>query len=256
MTSIQDSIKHDLHKDPRELEREADSARTHLERTLEALEDRLSPGAMADQVMRAVRRNGGEFGSNLATQVRNNPLPTLLVSAGLTWLMASSKSAPERTAGRNGGPSVGERASSAVGSAKHAAGRLSERTRGTAAGVRESAGEAAGAMRDAGSRLAHSTRSGAQELRDGWSYMNREHPLVLGALAVAAGAAMAAWLPPTETEDEWLGEASDDAKARASEELKHRADQAKDAAADMADSARKKAGDTGESEDRPAARRP
>ena len=216
MSSIQDGIKHDLHKDPRELEREADMARSQLERTLEALEERLSPGAIVDQVMRVVRQNGGEFGSNLAAQVRNNPLPTLLVSAGLTWLMASSKSAPEPR--MNGGPSVGERASSVAGSAKHAAGRLSDQARGTVAGVRDSASDAAEAVRDAGSRLAHSTRSGAHELRDGWSYMNREHPLVLGALAVAAGAAMAAWLPPTETEDEWLGEASDDAKGRASDE--------------------------------------
>lgn len=182
MTAVKENTKHDPHKDLRELEREADSARTDLEHTLEALEQRLSPGAMADQLMRAVRRNGGEFGSNLAAQVQNNPLPTVLMSAGLIWLMASSKRAPQRRFDGGGGPSLGDRAASAAGSVKQAAHRAGDGARDAAAGVRGTAG----AVRHAGSNLAASARTGAHDLRDGWSYMNQEHPLVLGALAVAA----------------------------------------------------------------------
>lgn len=236
MNATNESIKHDLRKDPRELEREADSARADLEHTLEALEERLAPGALVEQVIRAVRHNGGEFSTNLATQVRNNPVPTLLVSAGLTWLMAASKHAPERRFDGNGGASirssmsaVGDRTSAAAGSARDAAHRVSERARG-----------AAGAVRGAGSRALASTRSGAHDLREGWSHMNREHPLVLGALAVAAGAAMAAWLPSTQREDEWIGDASDDAKSRAGDEVKRRAGEAREAVEDAADSVRQR----------------
>lgn len=248
MSSLNESMKGDLKKDPRALEREADNARSELEHTLEALEHRLSPGAILDQVMRVARQNGGEFGSNLATQVRNNPLPTLLVSAGLTWLMAASKSAPERRVDSNGGAGISERASSAAGSAKHAAHRLSDRALGTA-----------GSVRDAGARAAHSARAGAYDLREGVSNASREHPLVLGALAVATGAALAAWLPPTEAEDEWIGEASDDAKSRAREEARQRTDQVKGAAAEAAEAVREtsQSGNAraGGPEDRPAARR-
>ena len=229
MSSLNQSMKEDLHKDPRALEREADVARTELEHTLEALEQRLSPGAIVDQVMRLARQNGGEFGSNLVTQVRNNPLPTLLVSAGLTWLMAASKRAPEPRIGGNGSPGVAERASSVAGSARDAAHRLSDRARGTA-----------GSIRHAGSRMAHSARTGAYDLREGVSNASREHPLVLGALAVATGAAIAAWLPPSEAEDEWIGEASDDAKSRVKEEARDRMEQAKGLAAEAADTVREK----------------
>jgi len=39
--------------------------------------------------------------------------------------------------------------------------------------------------------------------------MLNEQPLVLGAVGVALGAAIAAAVPRTRAEDEWLGEASD-----------------------------------------------
>lgn len=230
MTAMKEGIKHDLRKDPRDLEREADTARADLERTLEALEERLAPGALAEQVIRAVRQNGSEFGSNLAAQVRTNPLPTLLASAGLTWLMAASKGAPAQGRVGDGEARLSDRESAAAKSARHAAHRVSD-----------GAHDTADAMRAAGTKVADSTRSGAQNLHQRWSYMNQEHPLVIGALAVAVGAAMAAWMPRTETEDEWLGDASDDVKARAGDELEKRVEEAGESAAGTADSVRQPA---------------
>lgn len=253
MSAMSESIKHDMHKDLRELEREADSARAELEHTLEELEQRLSPGAMVERVMRVVSHNGGEFGNNLAAQVRNNPLPTVLVSAGLMWLMASSRSAPRPRFDGSTDPSMRDRASSTADSMKHAAHRVTDGARDAAAGVRSTAG----AIRDAGSTVAASTRTGAHEIREGWTYMHREHPLVLGALAVAAGAAMGALLPPTEREDEWIGDASDDAKSRVRDEAKRLAGQAREAAADTAEPVRQQADsvrDPNATDERPDAR--
>lgn len=220
-----ESMKADMHKDPRELEHEADQARNHMEHTLDVLQRRLSPGELLDQVIRTIRQNGGDFGSNLATQVRNNPLPTLLTSAGLTWLIAASSRPPEHDyeygygEGSSAGRSVRDRASSAAASAHEKADHLRDaayRTR---------------------SRLSHGSRRSAESVRDGYEYLLHEQPILLGALAVATGAAIGALLPATETEDRLMGETRDETVERLKREGERRTEQAKTAAADVAESA-------------------
>jgi hypothetical protein len=87
--------------------------------------------------------------------------------------------------------------------------------------------------------VAHASREGARGVRDGYSYLSQEQPLVLGAIAVAAGAAIGALLPATDAEDRWLGDASDDATDRLKREGRRRADEAKAAAAHTAEAARR-----------------
>lgn len=53
---------------------------------------------------------------------------------------------------------------------------------------------------------------------------------------------MAAWMPATEREDEWIGEASDDAKSRVGDEATRLAGKAREAAADAADHVRQRSG--------------
>lgn len=69
-----------------ELEREVRESRAELERTLDAIQDRLSPGQLVDQVTRYLRDNGGEFAHNLGETVKRNPVPAVLVGAGLAWM--------------------------------------------------------------------------------------------------------------------------------------------------------------------------
>jgi hypothetical protein len=69
-------------------------------------------------------------------------------------------------------------------------------------------------------------------MTEGYGYLWREQPLVLGAIAVAAGAALAALLPSTAAEDSLLGATSDAAKSRLKREAEVRADRLRDVAED------------------------
>jgi hypothetical protein len=80
-------------------------------------------------------------------------------------------------------------------------------------------GLAAGA--DAARRRAVDTggqlKGGASSAGNAVAELLRQQPLVGGAIAFAIGAALASALPPTEQEDELVGETADEVKARASE---------------------------------------
>ena len=66
-------------------------SRADVERTLDAIQDRLSPGQLVDQVARYMRDNGGEFVRNFGDTVRQNPVPVVLVGVGLAWMMLGSR---------------------------------------------------------------------------------------------------------------------------------------------------------------------
>ncbi len=77
--------------DPAQIERELGETRSRLGGHLDALQNRLSPGQLLDDVMAQLRSNGGaEFGRNLLDSVRANPLPAALTGVGLAWMMASN----------------------------------------------------------------------------------------------------------------------------------------------------------------------
>ena len=63
-------------KSPEEVEREVQQSRAKVEDTLEAIQERLSPGQMFEQVVDYMRSsNGNDFLRNLGTMVRDNPVP-------------------------------------------------------------------------------------------------------------------------------------------------------------------------------------
>jgi hypothetical protein len=78
-------------KSSAELEREVRQQRADVERTLDAIQDRLSPGQLVDEAMNYLREgSGGEFFRNLGTSVKQNPVPIVLIGVGVAWMMASS----------------------------------------------------------------------------------------------------------------------------------------------------------------------
>ena len=285
MSATMTDLKADIHKDPDELKREADQARDALEDTLYELEQRLSPSALVDRVMMAVKENAGDFGTNLLSQVRNNPVPTVLSSVGLAWLMAASKRPPPRAGAGSG---LGERwssrmraaresaddasdavrgaadrASSAYHSATDAASSAYQSTAGAASSAYHTAADAASSAyrtaadttTDAANRVADTTRAaadsvlrasrgGMQSVSECYTYLRSEQPLVLGAIAIVAGAALGALLPATRAENEWVGDASAAAKERLKGEARRRMDDVKEAVANVAEAARQSPGET------------
>ena len=71
-----------------QIEREVEATRANVEDTVEALKDKMSIGQMVDEASRYFGDKGGsQLVSNLGTQIRDNPLPLLLIGAGVAWLM-------------------------------------------------------------------------------------------------------------------------------------------------------------------------
>ena len=144
------------------LEREAEAARAELAASLDELRARLTPGQVLDQLVGQARnRAPGQFIGNLGHQVRDNPIPATLMGAALVWLMLGTR----RSHGDGQRP---------------------------IADVPAASGDAApgtGATDDSRRRSDGSGRN----LLEIW----REHPLVLGCLGMALGAALGAVLPPT-----------------------------------------------------------
>lgn len=187
----------DHYKDPATLEHEVDEVRAHLEETVDRLSHRLSPGELLDRALGYTREHGGEMAHQLGRQVKYNPVPMLLTGIGLTWLMSAS--AERHAPARRSGSDAMERLSESAGS-----------VRDKARSARQSLGEQA-------SDLRHTVRDRAESAQRSFEHLLHDQPLVAGALGVALGAAIGALLPSTDTEDEWMGEASDRVKQNARE---------------------------------------
>jgi hypothetical protein len=243
MNRMTDDFRTDSRKDPAQLEREIDATRAELLGTLEQLEHRLSPGDLLNTVLSRVRRDGGEFAGNLGNSVKDHPVPALLASIGIAWMMAANGRHHEPNAARstgagNGGRRVRESADrmrerwqGAKESMKHG----SDAVRHGVAGTRSSVSASAGSMRRRAKRMSSAAGRGADRARSGMDYLWHEQPLILGAIGLAAGVIAGAALPPTEEEDRAFGALRD-----------RTLDKAKAAGADTAREAREKVGDAAE----------
>jgi hypothetical protein len=91
----------DATSEPDRIERDLEHTRARMDSHLNALQDRLSPGQILDDLMNYFRGSeGADFARNLMDSVRGNPLPAALTGIGLTWLMASN-TRPQTLAGGN-----------------------------------------------------------------------------------------------------------------------------------------------------------
>ena len=189
-----DDEQHDGTKSPERLEREVDQARARLGRTASELSDRLSPGELIDQALGMAREHGGEFGRNLGSQVKNNPLPMILTSVGISWMMMSSgnKAAAHAQASFDTGKDSNGRGF------KNAIGESVTKSRDKAAAVGDRVQGATADVKDT-----------AQHARESLVKFYRDQPLLAGSLGIAIGAALGALVPPTEMEDGIFGDVSD-----------------------------------------------
>ena len=76
--------------DPAAIERELRHTRARVDRTIDEIQDRLSPGQLLDEGLRYFRQGPADylstFGSNLGQSVRDNPLPVAMIGLGVAWL--------------------------------------------------------------------------------------------------------------------------------------------------------------------------
>jgi hypothetical protein len=90
------------------LERQSERSRGRVADLIDELRERVVPSEMVDQFIDLSGDGAtGDFVRNLSQQVRRNPLPYVLIGAGLAWLMFSERNvrpvqAKRAPAGRNG----------------------------------------------------------------------------------------------------------------------------------------------------------
>ncbi|TNM64995.1 DUF3618 domain-containing protein [Aliirhizobium smilacinae] len=72
-----------------DIQREIDADRQRIGSRIDAIQERMSPGQLIDEVMAYAKGSGGgEYVSNLGQAVKTNPIPVALMGVGLAWLMA------------------------------------------------------------------------------------------------------------------------------------------------------------------------
>jgi len=139
--------------------------------------------------------SAGDLTRSLSSAIQTHPLPAALIGMGLVWLFGGGKSLISAGGGETDVSDVTKRASSNA----------------TSFGA-------------SNSRAFAAAQSNIADLMD-------RQPLVLGAIGLSVGAAMAAALPSTAVEADLLGQASADLQARTREI----ADKVTDRAVDLAD---------------------
>lgn len=217
-----------MNRSSEEIEREVEATRSGLDRTMEALKEKMTPGQLLDEAMNSLRGSGAsDMVRNLGSQVRDNPLPLAMIGAGMAWLMMGrghhdgrsertsfNGSWPDdysyETAGMEDGADAD--GSSLKDKAAHAASRVAGAARSGASRTAEAASSARSRAHDARQRLSsaaetarHRAADYGQRAQHGFMDTLEREPLLIGALGVAVGAALAAALPATRAEDRYVG---------------------------------------------------
>jgi ElaB/YqjD/DUF883 family membrane-anchored ribosome-binding protein len=81
-------------KSSADIQREIDVDRERIEARIGAIQERMSPGQLVDEVLAYAKGSGGgEYVSNLGKALKANPLPVALMGVSLAWLMAKQGTA-------------------------------------------------------------------------------------------------------------------------------------------------------------------
>src|SRR6185295_19748487 len=80
----------------RDYSREADATRQRISRTVDELTDRLTVGQVLDEVLGYAKGGGGTMASAFTRAARENPIPSLLVSAGCMMFLSERLGLPRR----------------------------------------------------------------------------------------------------------------------------------------------------------------
>jgi len=191
-------------RDPEQLERNADQIRADLDRTLDALERKLSPSQLLDRSLAYLREHSGELTRSVGDTVRRNPVPIMLAVAGIGWLVASTLRGHD-----SDDDTFGDESPYADRAARQS--RFHDRVQA----ARERIDTSRAAAADKFVRAADVTRERARHTQYEVVAAIERRPILFGSLAVAIGALIAAVIPATEYEDRIVGQVRDRAVERA-----------------------------------------
>jgi len=213
--------------------------RLHPKGLLDHALDFLQYGGTRDQA----RETAQALGHRVVESTRDNPLPAMLIGAGVGWIAWNMQhtAGPQLQQGagkaQSTASSVRESVSQAVGKVKESAQSAMESTREQAEHVRAGISESAQGGREGAEQAQQRARQGyergSQTARD----LVTEHPLAMGIAALAGGILAGLAFPPSRTENRLMGEQSEELKQQAAEQAKQSSEEAKLAAEQAAQKA-------------------
>jgi hypothetical protein len=207
--------------------------------------------------MNNVSEKGSDFIRDLGDAARKNPVSAALIGMGILWLFTGNRPVERasnfvrtgldripdaagdafdaaRSTIRSGSDAIGERVAS-----------TKDVMRDGASGALDNAARYSREYANAASEYVSSVPGASAEIfdtvRSNLSDVFRTQPLALGAIGLAIGAGIAAALPATELEAEYLGETSDTVKAKASEFAEETADRVTKVAGNVLEAAAQEA---------------
>jgi uncharacterized phage infection (PIP) family protein YhgE len=204
--------------------------------------------------MTEVLERGSSFVRDLGDAARENPVSAALIGMGVLWLFGGGAVAIARSTDRTPDDDwMSDRAgglSRARGAAMDSGAKLGANVMSAAERLKANASAAVGNASRLGREQASAVSQYARSIPDSGAEMVSSfrssladlfeaQPLALGAIGLAIGAGIAAAVPITKTESEYLGEASDAFK----EAAKQFADEQSTRAAEVADRALNAAAD-------------
>ena len=208
--------------------------------------------------MNNVSEKGSDFIQDLGDAVRKNPLSAALIGMGVLWLFAGSQ--PVERVGEFARRSGLDRIPDAAGDAFDAA-RSTLRSGTDAVGERvasakdivkdgvvdalDSATRYGREYADTASEYASSIPGSSAEIfdtvRSNLADLFKAQPLALGAIGIAIGAGIAAALPATQIEADYLGETSDTVKKTAAQFAAEQTDRVTSIAGNVVDAVKEEA---------------
>jgi hypothetical protein len=248
--STQD-LDEDTARKTREIRSEIARTREDMSETIDAIQEKLTPGNVAAEAADRVKSAASERVSNMANAVgrraqsamettrrtagnmaegaKDNAIPAMLIGTGAAWLIANRmrKGEPRR-------PRDEWRPSAA---SYRDSGLRSSREYSVYASEASDDYESTPDRYRAASTFDRDRGWDGQRARRGpnrFQHLLQRNPLMVGAAALAVGAAVGLLIPETERENEWLGEASDNLVDRAQDAVRSAATQVRDAAGDLA----------------------
>jgi len=141
--------------------------------------------------------------------------------------------------------SVGETASDLGNQVAGAAGQMKRGVRGVAETVQGYSSSMAGQLADSAAGARQQVTRASQQAKESAASFIDQQPLLAAAIGLAVGAAIAALIPSTKTEDELMGEASDAVKGAVGEAASEQFQTAKEAAGKVAAQAKSAAENEG-----------
>jgi ElaB/YqjD/DUF883 family membrane-anchored ribosome-binding protein len=213
---------------PEDIQRRLDQTQDRLDNDIDELDRRSRPGAIAADVADRVRDGAGTTFENVGRAVRENPVPALLIGAGVTWLALSALGKSQKT------ENLRRAASDKAG---HAGSAMREK----AGAARDKAGEIASDARERAGDVAQAARERAVDTGEKAKDIFESQPILVGALGLAVGAAIGASFPASARENEVVGPLRDKVRDQAAAYGRETIDKAGQAASDALQQARSKA---------------